>query len=389
MRNSIDPVLVNEFGLTRELISKLEAWTSADSGIILASGKHSDSRIILNKLAPDWSHLSHAEFKEDSTQDKIFVYLQDTDPVSLYTSFIELHSEKGARTSISNKIKGIVSLIPLKKQCGACAKPTPIPQTSRSIFPAFLIPLVPTSYLFSRGCEQCEYRSYKGITFLESFACNLNSDFNSLAENLNPEDLFIRFRNSGMHIFYESGLEKINLGLTSLEQVNENAPPLEQAFDDLLNRKEFSNKFTSSLNDAKKNNSAKSILIVEDDNDQREILKLVFQKEGFEVSTAENGKIALEFLNSNPVQIILSDIMMPVMNGLQLVKAVKGSPLLKNIPVLMLTASSNPDHEVKLLEEGADDYCAKNVKKKVLLTRVEKLIEKNKSNKTTLDHFLT
>jgi len=188
-----------------------------------------------------------------------------------------------------------------------------------------------------------------------------------------------------MRIFHESGLEKMQNGLTSLEQTLEHTPPLEQAFDELLN----SSKSSVKTEKQKPVHTEKCILIVEDDSDQREILKLVFSKDGFNVLTAYNGKNALEILEQNQVQIIVSDIMMPVMNGLQLVRSLKNSSQYKNIPVLMLTASSNPDHEVKLLEGGADDYCAKNVKKKVLLARVDKLLEKFKTVGNALDHFLT
>lgn len=385
---NFDPALIEEFGLTKELVQNLKGWVSENQGIIIASGKHSESKDILTKLAPEWAHLSQVEFKDNAKIDKAFIYLSDLDPISLFTSFIELSTEIESREKIAKRIKGIVSLIPLKKQCGTCAKPTPIPQTSRGLFPKFIVESVPTSYLFSRGCERCEYRSYIGITFLESFICNLSDILSYEARNLNPESIFLKSRESGMKIFFESGLEKIKLGLTSLEQVAEHTPPLEQAFDELLNNTALTHNIRQD-SQTSSSTSTKSILIVEDDTDQREILKLVFTKEGFDVSTAENGQEALDFLKTKSVQVILSDIMMPIMNGLQLVRALKNSEQLKNIPVLMLTASSNPDHEVKLLEGGADDYCAKNVKKKVLLTRVEKLIEKAKPNRTTLDHFLT
>jgi len=60
---------------------------------------------------------------------------------------------------------------------------------------------------------------------------------------------------------------------------------------------------------------------------------------------------------------------------------------LSNIPILMLTATANPDHELTLLDQGADDYCPKNVKKKILLKRVERLLQKH-TNSGAVDHLL-
>lgn len=381
--------LANEIGLTDALIKLLNSCTSSDSGLVICNGKQIESRLALQTLYPQWVHISHEEFKKNATIDKAFVYIKDFDPVALATSILENCEDRNMRISVADRIKCVVSLIPVKKQCGACAKPTPIPQSSRNQFPFFLVEQVPTSYLFSRGCERCEYRSYKGLTFLESFFANRHSFLKEMAINLNPEAIFERAREMGLHIFHESGLEKIKSGVTSLEQVTEHTPPVEPAFSELLNSTSIEKNRSVPSQADELTKSQRSILIVEDDSDQREILQLVFSKEGFNVYTADNGKSALEVLKFNSVQIVLSDIMMPIMNGLQLVRILKNNADFKNIPVLMLTASSNPDHEVKLLEEGADDYCAKNVKKKVLITRVERLIDKFKSASGKLDHFLT
>lgn len=377
--------LEKELGFSEELIATLAQSISSSNGLIICNGKQVETRLTLQCLYPAWTHISIEEYRSNSEISKAFVYLQDYDPISLVTSFLEVGTEKDTRVALSERITAVISLIPLKKQCGACAKPTPIPQSSRSQFPFYLVDQVPTSYLFSRGCERCEYRSYKGLTFLESFFDNRGNFLKDLVDGLNPTSIFAKVRTNGFKIFHESGLEKIKNGLTSLEQTLEHTPPLEQAFDEYLN----STPHIATPSNVAQSNTEKSILIVEDDTDQREILKLVFAKEGFKVFTADNGKSALDVLGQHKVSVVLSDIMMPVMNGLQLVRNLKNDNQYKNIPVLMLTASSNPDHEVKLLEEGADDYCAKNVKKKVLLTRVEKLIEKFNSSSKDLNHFLT
>jgi len=165
-KSSSEQNLLREIGFSENLIQLLNSSTARNSGLIVCNGKQIETKLTLQCLYPDWPHLSIEEFKSISDCNKAFVYLSDFDPVALVTSILEIGKEKEVRVALADRIISVISLIPVKKQCGACAKPTPIPQASRTQFPFFLIDQVPTSYLFSRGCERCEYRSYRGITFL-------------------------------------------------------------------------------------------------------------------------------------------------------------------------------------------------------------------------------
>jgi len=123
---------------------------------------------------------------------------------------------------------------------------------------------------------------------------------------------------------------------------------------------------TSSSEDLKKNieltlnRGVRKILIVEDSDLQREISIAQLQQIGFEeIAGAENGKKALEYLENNPVDFILSDWEMPEMNGLELLKKVKENPTLKNIPFLILTVHNDPEKNQEALNLGALDYIVK------------------------------
>ena len=84
---------------------------------------------------------------------------------------------------------------------------------------------------------------------------------------------------------------------------------------------------------------------------------------------------------SESVDIVLCDLMMPKMNGKEFLEKVRSNPDYSNVPVMMLTAVTSPDAEFQLLESGADDYCNKNVKRKILLKRVERLLARRKRGK--------
>jgi two-component system, sensor histidine kinase and response regulator len=108
------------------------------------------------------------------------------------------------------------------------------------------------------------------------------------------------------------------------------------------------------------NRGIRNILIVEDSDLQREISIAQLQQIGFEkITGAANGIEAIEYLENNPVDFILSDWEMPDMNGLELLKKVKENPSLKNIPFLILTAHNDPEKNQEALNLGALDYIVK------------------------------
>ena len=104
----------------------------------------------------------------------------------------------------------------------------------------------------------------------------------------------------------------------------------------------------------------RNILIVEDSDLQREISIAQLQQIGFErITGAANGNEALEYLENNSIDFILSDWEMPEMNGLELLKKVKENPSLKNIPFLILTVHDDPEKNQEAINLGALDYIVK------------------------------
>ncbi len=126
------------------------------------------------------------------------------------------------------------------------------------------------------------------------------------------------------------------------------------------------------------------ILIVEDVNESLELLKEIFETIGYYVFTAKNGAEALEVLKSEKVDVIISDVLMPKMDGFQFCREVKKMKHLKNIPFIFYTANyTDPEDEKFGLSLGADAYLIKPVDIQVLINTVEKLVQKDKSINST------
>jgi diguanylate cyclase (GGDEF)-like protein len=111
-------------------------------------------------------------------------------------------------------------------------------------------------------------------------------------------------------------------------------------------------------------------MVIEDHPDQRELLEIVLQREGYRVVTAANGVDALEKLEREPAQVILSDVMMPKMDGFELMRKIRANPLTKNLYIILITARIQERDRVQGLDLGADDYITKPFSFSELLARV-------------------
>ena len=121
-----------------------------------------------------------------------------------------------------------------------------------------------------------------------------------------------------------------------------------------------------------KENSPLTVLVIEDHPDQRDLLAIVLKREGYNVITAANGLEALEKLETENIQIALSDIMMPKMDGFELIKRIRANPALKSIYLILITARIQEGDRVRGLDLGADDYITKPLRVEDLLGALER-----------------
>jgi len=120
----------------------------------------------------------------------------------------------------------------------------------------------------------------------------------------------------------------------------------------------------------------KRVLIVDDEYFLVETLKTRLEYVGYDVLTAENGADGLSLLEKEPVDLIIMDYMMPVMDGVEATKKVKASKKLKGIPVIFLTARARPEDRKTVYQAGAEDYLTKPFETDDLLAMIEKWLKK-------------
>lgn len=121
------------------------------------------------------------------------------------------------------------------------------------------------------------------------------------------------------------------------------------------------------------------LLLVEDNDDFRQFLARTLA-ENYQICQASNGEEALGILERQEVDIIISDIMMPVMDGLELCRRVKTDIRYSHVPVILLTARTTDEHILEGLKDGADEYITKPFNMDILLLRINKILEWTRSN---------
>lgn len=122
------------------------------------------------------------------------------------------------------------------------------------------------------------------------------------------------------------------------------------------------------------------ILFIDDNKDLRELIQHILSKK-YQIFIAENALQGLELLKNTPVDIIICDIMMPQMNGLEFCQQIKGDIQTNHIPIIMLTAKNAVDDQIECYKAGAESYIAKPFEMKILQARIDNLLQSREQSR--------
>lgn len=118
----------------------------------------------------------------------------------------------------------------------------------------------------------------------------------------------------------------------------------------------------------------KNILIVDDSESIREVVNFTLEKEGYTVKTGENGKDAIKYLDGSPLDLIITDLYMPEMDGIELIKQIRNKEEYKGVPILFLTTESQMEKKQEAKNAGATGWIVKPFVPNKLLAAVKKVM---------------
>ena len=131
-----------------------------------------------------------------------------------------------------------------------------------------------------------------------------------------------------------------------------------------------------------------TVLVIDDEEDIRELILYNLLKEGYTVECAVSGEAGLEMLKRGLPDLIILDLMLPGLDGLEVCRRVKADSQLQHIPIIMVTARGEEPDIVRGLELGADDYVAKPFSPKVLLARVKSVLRRGRQSPVDLEQVV-
>ncbi len=118
------------------------------------------------------------------------------------------------------------------------------------------------------------------------------------------------------------------------------------------------------------------ILIVDDDKTTRKLLSLYLKGKGYEVLPAENGLDAIEKLGTESINLVVTDMNMPYMDGIELTKTLRSDSTLKDIPIIMVTTEDEEEEKKKAFDAGVDDYLVKPTNADAISDSIKRIVKK-------------
>lgn len=118
------------------------------------------------------------------------------------------------------------------------------------------------------------------------------------------------------------------------------------------------------------------VLVVDDDKTTRKMVSLILKSKGYEVVTAENGMDGLQKLGLEQINLILTDMNMPYMDGIEFTRQVRANPEIAHIPIVMLTTEAEEEEKQRAYQAGVDDYIVKPATAEQIVESMKRIIKK-------------
>jgi type IV pilus assembly protein PilB len=297
---------------------------------------------------------------------------------------------------VASALIGILAQRLVQRNCPFCAVPQPpSAEAMEKIGGSDMLP-PEAKWMAGRGCEKCMQVGFRGRVAIHELL-QVNDELRALITARAPEhELRKAARAAGMRTLIEDAIAKAAQGLTTLEAIlqvvspdDATAPaggagaiPARDAV--AAPREEELERGTASALGSNENALAERVggkervLIVEDNRTITSVVKYFLELEGFEVLLAEDGLAGLATAQRERPNVIVTDVNMPGMDGITMVKALRADPLTCDVAILMLTSEDSLDSETRGLSAGADDYILKPVEPRRLAARVKALLARSK-----------
>jgi type II secretory ATPase GspE/PulE/Tfp pilus assembly ATPase PilB-like protein/ActR/RegA family two-component response regulator len=375
IKSSTNNIITLEDPIEMQIPGVNQMQINARAGVTFASGLRSilrqDPNVILVGEIRD-QETADIALGAAQTGHLLLSTLHTNDATSTITRLFDLGVQPFL---VASSLLGIVAQRLVRRPCPACsASQPPSADTIEKIGGAARLP-PDGQWMAGSGCEQCAQSGFKGrIAIHEVLA--INEEIRDLISNRAAEHVIKKAaKRAGMRTLLEDGIEKAAQGLTTLDEVLRvvsRGDATDRPADTPLPAAAGATPSGDAI-DADGATIRRRVLVVEDSATIVSVVKYFLELDGFDVLVAENGLLGLEVALRERPDVIISDVNMPGMGGVAMVKALRGDARTSNVRIIMLTSESSVESETEGLDAGADDYILKPVEPRRLAARVKAL----------------
>ncbi|MEP7344100.1 MAG: ATPase, T2SS/T4P/T4SS family [Gemmatimonadaceae bacterium] len=341
--------------------------------------------------------------------------LHTIDAASAVTRLLDIGIES---FKIAAALKGVVAQRLMRRLCSHCSKP------ATAAIPDRLKRYIPEGTKTNQavGCTECGNTGYWGrLAIMEVMIVDAELE-HRIGEAQTTDKIAEAARNGGMRSLFDSGVEHVLNGLTDVDELlrvlevpTEPAPPRAEARpirrkeDDMSNGSKASTLANGTASrhapppipvsavpnpgflpdsalelvddltpgDSDGGSNRPTVLLVEDEAPLRLVLRDLLERDGFLVVEAADGIIALDEVDRSAPDVVVLDLKLPRLDGYGVLSHLRSRPQTAHLPVIVLTASGDEDNEVRVFENGANDFLSKPFRPRALISRIRALIRQS------------
>jgi CheY-like chemotaxis protein len=273
----------------------------------------------------------------------VITSMHTADAASAMTRLVNLGLEP---YKVAESLTAIVAQRLVRRLCPSCKVPVSAPERR---IPG---PQPVTSRMRpGPGCSECKLTGYIDRVPIAEVFTPTDAMRVAIAKGITAIELKQMMKDAGHRSLQDAAMRLVDDGITSLDEVNR-----------VLAQEE--------AREATPSGTRKRVLIVDDDRMIRMLVRMLLQRAGYEVLEAENGREAIDMTLTHRPDLLITDLLMPDVDGYQTLTALRAEGSCALLPVIVLTAETGPEVEQTVLSLGADDYLVKPFDADVLLNRV-------------------
>ena len=370
-----NPVEFDIAGISQVQINPKAGITFADG---LRSILRQDPDVIMVGEIRDYETASIA-FQAAQTGHLVLSTLHTNDAASAVVRLLDLGVQPFL---ISASLIGVVGQRLVRRICKKCKAPDPLGQEILKQFPQLAVMGDKAAFWRGAGCEACQHTGYSGRVGIFEFLRITAAIRNSIASNVSAHALQEVAQKEGFQLMGMDGIRKAFEGLTTVEEVFrvavlpwiDSIPPVRTSSTNVLGELEKERAPFETHSSQIGSLESKKVLLVDDNAITLKLISNILGSEGYRIITGNNGIEAIRLALQEKPDLIVTDYLMPEMDGMMLIKELKSQLATRYIPVMMLTSKDDVDSEVSVIGAGADDYLTKPVNPKKFLARANRLL---------------